>query len=109
MWVPGNKTKNLLHSSTTRGSNVPYSDDTTAVDLFCSYFTEEVWALLVTETNCYAQTNRSSKPKARAWTNVTVEELKAFIGLLIIMGVVKLPRLIMYWQTSNLSVELLMS
>ena len=27
--------------------------------------------------------------------------MKAFIGLLIIMGVVKLPRLILYWQTSN--------
>ena len=63
----------------------------TAADLFCSYFTEEVWALLVTETNRYAQTNCSSKPKARAWTDTTVAEMKVFIGLLIIMGVVKLP------------------
>ena len=54
-----------------------------------------------TGTNRYAQTNRSSKPKARAWTDTAVAEMKAFIGLLIIMGVVKLPRLVMYWQTSN--------
>ena len=80
----------------TCGSNVSYSDDTTAVDLFCSYFTEEVWALLVTETNRYAKTNRFGKPKACAWIDITVEEMKAFIGLLIIMEVEKLPQLIMY-------------
>ena len=96
-WEQDEEPSSFQHIYTaTRGSNVPYSDDTTAVDLFCSYFTEEVWALLVTETNRYAKSNRSSKPKARAWTDITVEEMKAFIGLLIIMGVVKLPRLIMY-------------
>ena len=56
---------------------------------------------MVTETNRYAQTIASSKPKARPWIDITVEEMKTFIGLLIIMGVVKLHRLILYWQTSN--------
>ena len=67
------------------------------MDLFYSYFTEDVWALLVTETNRYAGQNPSEKPNPCVWTEVSVEEMKAFIGLLIIMGVVKLPRLTMYW------------
>ena len=84
-----------------RGSKVPFTDDTLAVDLFYSYFIEDIWALLVTKTNRYAQQNLSEKPNARVWMEVSVEEMKAFIGLLIVMGVVKLPRLAMYWQQSN--------
>lgn len=84
----------------THASNVPVTDNTTAADLYCSYFIDEVWVLLFTETNRYAQANLSDKPSAHAWTGVTVEEMKAF-GLLIIMGIVKLPQLTMYWQRSN--------
>ena len=35
-------------------SNVPFTADTSPVELFYGYFTEDVWALLVTETNQYA-------------------------------------------------------
>ena len=70
------------------GSTVPFDDDTTAVSLFYRYFTDEVWNLLVTETNRYAQANLSSMPHARAWTDVTIEEMKAFIGITILMGII---------------------
>ena len=33
-----------------------------------------------------------------AWKDVTLEELKAFFGLNIAMGIVKLPEVRMYWQ-----------
>jgi len=58
----------------------------------------------VTETNQYAAANLtdpSNKPHARKWWDVTVDEIKSFIGLLILMGILRLPRLDMYWQTSN--------
>ena len=71
------------------------------MSLFYRYFTDEVWNLLVTETNRYAQANLSSMPNARAWTDVTIEEMKAFIGITILMGIIQLPRFDMYWQTSN--------
>jgi len=35
----------------TPGSTVPFPDDTTTLDLFCCYFTDEVWDFLVPETN----------------------------------------------------------
>ncbi len=44
------------------------------------------------ETNCYANTCIESNPSC-AWPDTTVEELKAFIGVLILMGIVRLPRL----------------
>ena len=101
-WEQDKEPDSLLFTYTGKhGSNVPFTADTSAVDLFYNYFTEDVWALLVTETNRYAQQNLSEKPSARVWTEVSVEEMKAFIGLLITMGIVKLPRFTMYWQKSS--------
>ena len=45
------------------------------------------------ETNRYANSFIDNNPSSRAWTDTTVEELKAFVGLLILMGIVRLPRL----------------
>jgi len=56
----------------TPGSNIPFTDCTTAVSLFDKFFTEEVWDLLVTETNNYAATRQSDKPHARDWYAVSV-------------------------------------
>ena len=55
----------------------------------------------MTETNQYAAANLtdpSNKPHARKWWDVTVDEIKSFIVLLILMGILRLD---MYWQTSN--------
>ena len=60
-----------------------------------------MWDLLVTETNRYAHANTSSRPHSRAWNDVYVEEMKAFIGMLILLGIIKLPRLEMFWQNSD--------
>ena len=64
-------------------------------------FSAEVWDLLVTETNRYAAENLSSSARARPWHDVTVEEMKAFLGMLIIMGIIVLPRLEMYWSSTH--------
>ena len=38
------------------------------------------------ETNRYANSFIDNNPSTRAWTDTTVEELKAFVGLLIFDG-----------------------
>ena len=53
------------------------------------------------ETNRYANGNTSTAPHARPWYDTTVPEMKAFVGMLIIMGIVVLPRLELYWTTSH--------
>ena len=49
-------------------------------------------------SNRYASATRKSTPCARAWYDTTLEELKAFVGILILMGIQRLPRLEMYWS-----------
>ena len=83
------------------GPTIHFTDNTTALYIFTKYFTDEVWDLLVMETNRYAHANTSSRPHSRAWNDVCVEEMKAFIGMLLLLGIIKLPRLEMFWQNSN--------
>ena len=71
------------------------------MQLFNKFFTDEVWDLLVTETNRYSKLGFPKQRCARPWHDITVEDMKAFVGLLIIMGVLKLPRLEMYWQVES--------
>ena len=77
-----------------------------ALDYFSLFFTDEVWDLIIKETNRYAARvqSTSTSPNARPWHDVTKEELHAFFGILIIMGVVHLPRQEMYWQQSESSI-----
>ena len=60
---------------------------------FVIFFFDQVWDLIKVETNRYANSFIDNNPSTRAWTDTTVEELKAFVGLLILMGIVRLPRL----------------
>ena len=57
--------------------------------------------MLVEETNRYANANCSDAPHARPWYDTTVPEMKAFVGMLIIMGIVVLPQLELYWTMSH--------
>ena len=68
------------------------------MDLFCRFFTDEVWDLLVAETNRYAARCRqqNTHPRGRPWTDVTVVDMRAFVGILFHMGICKLPELQMY-------------
>ena len=71
------------------------------LDLFSCFFTHTVWDLLVTETNRFASQNSNTSAHARPWHDTTVAEMMAFTGILIIMGIIQLPRLEMYWQQSH--------
>ena len=71
------------------------------MDIFCRFNTNEVWDLLTTETNRYAARLRGQclHTSPRPWNDATVTEMKAFIGILILMGICKLPRLRVYLKT----------
>lgn len=69
-----------------------------ALEYFELFFDQNVWNLLVTMTNLNAQRKRATGNDGGAWKDVTLEEMKAFFGLNIAMGIVKLPECKMYWQ-----------
>ena len=70
---------------------------------FNRFFTDEVWDLLVQETNRFAAQVRATltSPTSRPWHDVDREEIKAFVGIMMAMGICKLPRLEMYWSTTH--------
>lgn len=67
------------------------------IDYFAKIFDEAVVCKVVEQTNIYAeQTNTTN------WTDITADELKAYIGCHIIMGIHKLPNLKAYWSSDPL-------
>ncbi len=101
----------LIDFSENVGVRFPFDDNPMERDIFLSVFNDEVFELLVRETNRYAEQeieklrrNERLRPHSRAslWKEVSMPEMKAFIGLVLLMGYVKLPTYAAYWSTNFL-------
>ena len=68
------------------------------VEVFNLFFTDEICTLIVEQTNLYAEQNLGEDE----WDKVTVEELRAYFGFKIMMGLVPLPAVDDYWQRDPL-------
>ena len=72
------------------------------LDEFCydgsddEVFTGELVDTIVEETNCYGQF--CVQEKYETWEKITEEEMYAYFGFLILMGMVNLPSIKDYWQ-----------
>nr|XP_037274775.1 piggyBac transposable element-derived protein 4-like [Rhipicephalus microplus] len=79
---------------------------TKAIDVFVMFFTAEVVNRICVNTNKYAWTQILKKQSYAeadgSWKEVTAAEMMKFIGLLIYMGIVELPRLHLYWSRGSL-------
>ena len=60
--------------------------------------------MMTVETNRYHMQQKPANPSKHnsEWSPVDVEEMKAFTGITVYMGIVKLPWLRMYWSTDVL-------
>ena len=91
-------------------ANIPPATDD--YGLFRSFFSDDLVADIVTETNRYAEqiiaTQQASEngmtphSYAAKWTEVGAIDIRAFLGILLIMGFVKLPSYAAYWTTNSL-------
>ena len=83
-------------------------DPDSPIQYFCLMFTNFLLDILVTETNRYAAQNldgRTMSPHARLhkWVDVDIAEMKKFLGLVILTGIVqKKGHLASYWSTNEL-------
>ncbi|XP_026482231.1 piggyBac transposable element-derived protein 4-like [Ctenocephalides felis] len=73
---------------------------------FDLFFTEEFLSLLRNETNRYARQflNRINVPsgsRTTEWKATTVSEVRAFIAVLLEMGITRRPTLFSYWSTNH--------
>ena len=65
------------------------------------FFTDDLMKLMVTESNTYAEEVMGNE-KFATWTKITVDEMKAFLGFSILMGLNQLPAVKDYWKSEYL-------
>ena len=86
------------------GLKVRMLPNKSALDFFELIFTDDLYNLIVTETNWYA-TQQRKEPcnQTTPWTALTIEEFKTWFGLYLSMGIVQQPSLVDYWGQSTLT------
>lgn len=72
----------------------------TALEAFYKVFDFNMFDTMVAETNLYASQKQRNKPDPN-WTPTTISEMKAFIGIHIVMGLVNYPRYHLYWSEDD--------
>ena len=87
-----------LHPHTITSRVGPTTDiPESPIDVFELFFSEDLQEAIVKESNRYAKEVMGDE-KYKSWTPITVEELKAFFGFSILMGVNHVPSLDDYWS-----------
>ena len=71
----------------------------TVLEIFQLFFTSALMATVVEQTNIYAHQVLGDSAEGR-WTDVTPEDMWAFLGFVILMGINRLPQINLYWNTS---------
>lgn len=100
----------MLHPPTaipfhaTPGLNIPLPRSATPLQYLELFFTVSVWRHLIETTNEYARFRIGSMPPQRRslfrrWRDITLLEMKAFIGMIINMGLIQLSDIKDYWST----------
>ena len=85
------------------GVNVEFDDEINVLECFQKFNDEDMWELLVEQTNIYANQflagNHNLKPRfrTRCWMDTNAAEMKTLIGLLILQGIVQKPENGMYF------------
>lgn len=67
------------------------------LDVFDPIFSPDLMGKIVKESNNYAKSAMSDE-KYDKWLEITVDELKAFLGFSVLMGINHLPSLNDYWS-----------
>ena len=88
-----------MYTETPGPTSILVTSGSTPLQIFSRLFTDEVWELLVLETNRFAASVCGTTPRARPWIDVSQQEMRAFLSVLIYLGVCRLPRLGLYWTT----------
>ena len=88
------------------GSTATLSQDPSPEECFRLCFTEELYQFLVDHTNEYARHRLSGEATApcslyRKWRDVTVNEMKGFVAVILNMGMLQLSNLKDYWSLDS--------
>ena len=86
------------------GINLPIPHNARPLQYFELFMTMSVWQYIMQTTNHYARVRLGSMPPTRRsvfrnWRDITLVEIKAFVGVIIQMGFVQLTQIKDYWST----------
>ena len=88
---------------------VRIKNDADPMDFFNLYTTPEIIELFVIETNWYAQQYIALKgdtikehSNVKNWKETDTHEMRTFLGVLLLMGIVYKPRMTLYWSTDEI-------
>lgn len=74
--------------------------DKNVFDFLQLMFPPEIFHILATQTNLYAQQVQEKLDKSDSqWTATFLDEMKAFIEIILYMSILQLPAMEMYWST----------
>lgn len=105
VWTPTPKNAPLIPFDGSTGMlQVPTSDE--PIDFFLHLFTDDMFNLIVTETNrqgkILCSQNTKSKSRIKNWKNITRDDMEIFLGLIFFTGHISAPTISHYWQTNDL-------
>ena len=70
----------------------------TPLEHFLLFFTFDIIDQIVLQTNLYYQQEKASKPSTKTFVATSREEIMAFLGMILAMGIAKLPAIADYWR-----------
>nr|XP_002667755.4 piggyBac transposable element-derived protein 4-like [Danio rerio] len=81
------------------GPQLVTTDRYSPLQLFQLFFTPSVLQTIMQHSNAYATKQRQGTDKS--WKNISVEDLKSYLALVIFMGLLKVCALTDYWRRSD--------
>ena len=83
------------------GPKQPIAGEETPLGVFSRIVDDELWDMLVTQTNLYADQTRGQTPSNSKWNPISKTEMKTFVGLCFTFGVLKLSARRDYWRLTK--------
>ena len=107
-WTSNDRRPRITQFTARQGLQVQLPNNAGAGEYLSLFLTDEFFDLLVERTNLYSAQYKASNPnlppnsRASSWVETTRNEMKKFLALSFLMGVVRKPEVSDYWSTNPL-------
>ena len=108
IWKKEGKQSVIPDFTAQSGINANVNEETDTVDFLDLFLDDEFFKLVVDQTNLYAAQYIAAHPelpphsRIRKWVDVSIPEMKTFLSLYLLIGIVVKPELQQYWSTNPL-------
>jgi len=104
VWCKADKNPSNEPVLGTTGLNIVIDNPESVVEVVSLIIGDDLILLLTEQSNLYHSQNAAKwkvSPKTLKWSNITPEEMRKFLGLIILMGQVRKENIRDYWSTDH--------